>query len=334
VKHLLILSAIVLLVVPSGCSSGADVHFANGEVTLAGTLLRPDVDAPVPAVVLIHGSGQEDRGSLRYYADIFVRNGYAALIYDKRGVGESQGDPEAWRHFSFDELAGDAAAAVRFLAGREDIDADRIGLFGASQGGWVAPLAATRSNVAFMVLLSASISTVAEDRLFERAARLKTEGFTDTEIAEVTEMQIVDQELTRSGEGFDRFSQLWRENREKRWFRRVYLGDEPAPADDEWRLWYRTILDYDPLPLLEQLSLPMLCLFGDPAHDRFGPVQLSVDRLEALRESGKPIEIVVYDGADHNLQYVDSGKEAPFQEKLSEWLARVRVGEATGAGAR
>ena len=58
-------------------------------------------------VVLIHGSGEEDRGGLRSYAKIFVRNGYAALIYDKRGVGKSGGDPDAWRRFSFDDLAGD-----------------------------------------------------------------------------------------------------------------------------------------------------------------------------------------------------------------------------------
>jgi pimeloyl-ACP methyl ester carboxylesterase len=303
-RFLSILGALFLLIILSGCGGSEEVTFKSGEVTLSGTLLRPSVEGRVPAVVLIHGSGQADRGSLKYYADIFVRNGYAALIYDKRGVGKSQGNPDAWRHFSFDELAGDAAAAVRFLSELEDIDANCIGLFGASQGGWVAPLAATKSNVAFVVLLSPSICTVAEDRIFERAARLKTEGFTESEIREVTEMQRVDQELTRSGQGFDRFSRLWDQNKEKRWFRRVYLGEKPAAADDEWRQWYRTILDFDPVPLLEQTSVPMLCLFGDPAHDRF--------------------EVVIFDGADHNLKMVDSGKEAPFIATLSEWLMEVK----------
>jgi pimeloyl-ACP methyl ester carboxylesterase len=314
--------ALALLLTLSGCGvRGTDVQFPNVDVTLSGTLLRPETEGPVPAVVLIHGSGEAERGSMRYYAEIFVRNGYAALIYDKRGVGKSQGDPDAWRHFSFDELAGDAAAAVRFLSDREDIDGDRIGLFGASQGGWVAPLAASKSKqVAFMVLLSASVTTVAEDRLFERAARLKTEGFNEAEIREVTEMQRVDQELTRSGQGFDEFSKLWDQHKEKRWFRRVYLGDEPAGADDEWRQWYRTVLDFDPVPILEQLSIPMLWLFGDPAHDRFGPVQASVGQLDDLRQSGKKYEAVVFSGADHNLRMVEGGKEAPFQATLSDWL--------------
>lgn len=316
-----LLAALILF---SGCGGGEQVTFTNGNITLSGTLLRPNTGDRVPAVVLVHGSGQTDRSSLRYYADIFVRSGYAALVYDKRGVGKSQGDPEAWRHFSFEDLSGDAAAAVRFLSSRADIDANSIGLFGASQGGWVAPLAAVRSSVAFMVLLSPSISTVAEDRVFERAARLRTEGFAEPEIREVTEMQYVDQELTRSGQGFDRFSQLWDQHKEKRWFRRVYLGEAPTAPEDDWRQWYRTILDFDPMPLFEQISIPMLCLFGDPAHDQFGPVQMSVERLETLKQSGKPIEIEVFKGADHNLRMVDSGKEAPFTVKLSEWLQRYR----------
>jgi len=123
-----------------------------------------------------------------------------------------------------------------------------------------------------------------------------------------------------TGQGFDRFSQLWDQNKEKRWFRRVYLGEKPTAADDAWRLWYRTILDYDPVPLLEQLPIPRLSLFGDPRYDRFGPVQLSVDRLNAMRDSGKDYEIVVFTGADHNLRFVDGGKEAPFEDTISAWL--------------
>lgn len=153
-----------------------------------------------------------------------------------------------------------------------------------------------------------------------RAARLKREGFDEAEIEKVAAMQRVDQEVTRSGKQFDEFAALWEQNQDKRWFRRVYLGDAPTPADDDWRLWDRTILDYDPVPLLEQLSTPMLWLFGDPRYDRFGPVQSSVDRLNAMRNSGKDYEIVVFTGADHNLRFVDGGKEAPFKDTISTWL--------------
>lgn len=304
-------------------SDGTAVRFPSGEISLAGTILRPEVEGPVPAVVLIHGSGETDRSTMSHYAAIFVENGYAALIYDKRGVGESQGESDAWRNFDFEQLAADAAAGVECLAQRDDVDANRIGLFGASQGAWVAPLAATRSDrVAFMVLLSASVSTVAEDRLFERAARLRSEGFEEDEIAEVTAMQLVDQQLTRSGEGFEDFARLWEQNHEKRWFRRVYLGDAPTPADDPWRLWYRRVLDFDPVPLLEELSIPALWLFGDPALDRFGPVERSVATLGRLQSDGKDYEIEVYPGADHNLWIEESGRDAPYRERIARWLDR------------
>jgi len=324
-KSLLMSFVLILAASLAACNSaGEDVRFRNADVTLAGTLLRPPSQEPVPAVVLIHGSGETDRNSLRYYAEMFVRQGVAALVYDKRGVGESQGDAEAWRSFSFDDLAGDAAAAIAYLATRQDIDAERIGLFGASQGGWVAPLAALESQrVAFMVLLSASVTTVAEDRLFERAARLKIEGFSESEIHEVTDMQLVDQELTRSGQGFERFAELWNQNQEKRWFRRVYLGEEPTPADSQWRQWYRTVLDFDPMPILQQLTLPVLWLFGDPALDRFGPVQASLDQLEALKRSGKPYRTEVFLGTDHNLQRVEGDDPVPLETTLEQWLSDV-----------
>ena len=312
-----------LLLASTSCSSGEDVFFTNGDVTLAGTLLRPESHEPVPAVVLIHGSGEEDRGSVRYYAEMFVRNGIAALIYDKRGVGKSTGPADAWRYFNFDDLAGDAAAAVNYLAGRADIDGDRIGIFGASQGGWVAPLAAKQSgHASFLVLLSASLCSVADDRLFERSARLRSEGFNDDEIAEVHAMQLVDQQLSRSGEGFEHYARLWEQNKDKRWFRRVYLGDEPSPADSEYRLWYRTVLDFDAVPILEELSLPTLCIFGDPEHDRFGPAQVGIDQVSRLARLGKPYESLVYLGTDHNLQSVDGGNDAPVEENLSRWLKK------------
>jgi len=70
-----------------------DVFFQNADVRLAGTVVRPRQDGVLPGVVLLHGSGAEDRTSLLFYARMFARHGFAALIYDKRGVGNSGGDP-------------------------------------------------------------------------------------------------------------------------------------------------------------------------------------------------------------------------------------------------
>lgn len=325
-----IVSALLLAGPEAAQSQGGvrreDVTFSSGDLQLSGTLFIPRSSGPVPGVVLIHGSGPAKRSSLWQFATLFAEQGVAALAYDKRGVGQSQGAEFAWRDFSFDSLARDAVAGVAFLRARPDIDTARIGLFGASQGGWVAPLAAQMAGgIKFMVLTSASVTTVADDNFFERAARLRQEGFSESEIEQVNAMHRVDLEVSRSGAGFDEFVRLWNTNRELRWFRRVYLGAEPAAPDHPYRRWYRGVMDFDPVPLLRRLDIPVIWLFGDPELDRFGPVRRSIEVLESLRASGKDYELHMFPGADHSLQV--RGRDAPFRAPLAAWL-RLRLGRA------
>lgn len=145
--------------------SQKEVAFRDGTVTLSGTLTTPVTPGPYPCVVIVHGSGPETRkrGSLPYF---FYRLGVAVLAYDKRGTGSSTGD---WRTCSLLDLANDATAAVKYLQSQADIDPKRIGLFGASNGGWVAPIAASRSaDIAFVIARSASGLPENENRVFER----------------------------------------------------------------------------------------------------------------------------------------------------------------------
>src|SRR5262249_31118792 len=133
-----------------------EVSFQNGEVKLAGTLLTPLKKGRRPAVVFFHGSGPQTRESyLRFFADLFARRGVVALIYDKRGTGASTG--EVWYRTGdrFDVLAADALSGVRFLLSRPEVDPKKIGLWGLSQGGWLAPLAASRSkDIAFLIVVA------------------------------------------------------------------------------------------------------------------------------------------------------------------------------------
>ena len=129
-----------------------EISFKDGDVTLAGSLLLPSTPGPYPAVVFVHGSGPSSRNDYRLIASYFAANGVAALIFDKRGVGKSSGN---WAASGFDELAGDALAAIETLKTRADIQPRNIGLCGMSQAGWIMPLAASRSpDVAFLISLS------------------------------------------------------------------------------------------------------------------------------------------------------------------------------------
>lgn len=135
------------------------VSFQNGEVTLAGTLTLPAGEGPFAAVLFITGSGPQDRDEtiarhrpFLLLADTLTRAGYATLRVDDRGVGGSSGDLS---RATYDDLTGDVLAGVASLRAHPAIDRERIGLFGHSEGGYLAPLAAARSDdVAFVIMMA------------------------------------------------------------------------------------------------------------------------------------------------------------------------------------
>ena len=125
------------------------VTFRSGDVELFGKLVLPEGEGPHPAVVVAHGS--EATAASRYYHEpyLLAPHGIATFVFDKRGTGRSQGK----YGMDFPVLAGDVLAAVEWLRKQPGIDPERIGLTGYSQGGWIAPLAASRSNGAVKFVL-------------------------------------------------------------------------------------------------------------------------------------------------------------------------------------
>ena len=131
--------------------SNSDVTFQNGGVTLHGTVVAPPGRRALPGIVMVHGSGAHSRNDYRAEAEAFASQGIATLIYDKRTEGYSQFTR------SYSTLADDALAAVQALRARPEVDPARVGVWGLSEGGWVAPLAGSRSkDVAFVITLGAN----------------------------------------------------------------------------------------------------------------------------------------------------------------------------------
>jgi dipeptidyl aminopeptidase/acylaminoacyl peptidase len=131
---------------PDGQIGEQSIAFRVGPLTMSGTLLRPAGEGHYPGIVLLHGSGPGPRQQLRMFAERFARLGFAALIFDKRGSGASEG---SWTEESLDDLADDALAATAFLKVQPGIDSDRVGIWGISQAGWVIPHAAARAPGTF-----------------------------------------------------------------------------------------------------------------------------------------------------------------------------------------
>ncbi len=289
--------------------SEQEVEFEGAGLVLRGTLLSPLWRDAAPGVVMVHGSGEVTRKSMLAYAWLFAIKGYAAVAYDKRGLGASDGQPHEWREFSIVDLDGDAAAEYRFLQSQPGIDSGRVGFFGASQGGWVVSLAANQVEApAFAIMVSASLSTVAEDRVFGRQAQVRYAGFDEEAASEAARLILADHAVTRTGNRGDHanFVQLWNSLRDRPWFPEVYGGAEPELLDSAYRQWERTVLDFNPLPLLEQITAPVLWIFGDPTLDRFSPVALSMERISKAQAAGACHQVIQLNGVGHTLEPDDS----------------------------
>jgi uncharacterized protein len=268
----------------------------NGDVTLAGTLQVPTGNDPHPAVVFVHGSGSETRDASSFLADRLTREGLASLTFDKRGAGASTGD---WREADFNDLAKDVLACVEVLKARRDINRSRIGLAGASQAGWVAPLAASRSSdIAFVALISGPAVPVWREGWWDTEFRLRDRSFGATEIDKARVMLRLNDEVTRTGRGFDELQRLVAAQRDEPWFPALGLQQVPPP-DAQFRRFYRRIIDFDPLPVLQRLSIPTLWLFGD--RDAEMPSEETAEILQRLKAQGKDITVRTFSGADHSL---------------------------------
>lgn len=158
----------------SGAKSRFEEHaveFHNQNVKLAGSLLLPSSDVPVPAVVFVHGAGQQTREPYREVGEYLASQGIAALIYDKRGTGQSGGTYES--HEPYENLVNDALSAVAFLKQRPDVAPSQIGIWGLSQGAYISAAAASRSDdIQFVIGVGVDVAdgmlTYYRDNLFRK----------------------------------------------------------------------------------------------------------------------------------------------------------------------
>jgi pimeloyl-ACP methyl ester carboxylesterase len=308
------------------------IYFRHGEVSLAGSLLLPSSPGPHPAIVLIHGSGRQSRDEWRIFGMLFASSGIAALLYDKRDVGH---EPSGMDLIDLRDLAGDALAAVALLKERDDIRGDQIGLWGISQGGMVAPIAAAQSrDVAFVIAVSAPGVSYAEFNLFATVNQLRRQGFSDREVSEASAaLRRLDSFVRR---GNPQGAQVMLEEaRKQRWFALSTLPLAPL-TKTELRTWFRwRNLDLDPISYWERVKVPVLLIYGE-REDR-NPVDRSIERIRAalLRAGNAKMTSKIFPDANHELMLVpnsdaraprsteanDGPRFAPgYFDTMTEWL--------------
>ncbi|UXI70082.1 alpha/beta hydrolase family protein [Tahibacter amnicola] len=271
------------------------IAWTNAGIELRGTLILPEGEGPFPAVVLTQMSAPAARDGYRLNAYFFAHHGIASLIYDRRGLGESGGKEAS---AGMRDLADDAVAGAHALQARADIRRNRVGVWGHSQGGWIAPIAAARSkDIAFVIAQSAPAVTAAEQEIFRVENVARSAGLSDADIAEAVDYEKRLMEWVRSGQGRAEILALSRHSVDKPWASFVELRDDlpEKPSERAQTFWY-----FDPVPDFRTISVPVLGLFGEK--DSFVPVARSVPIFrEALAAGGAPQEIHVFPSTAHGL---------------------------------
>lgn len=306
-------------------------------ITIRGTLVKPAAHGTFPVVVVLHGSGPETREEISYriIANTIARSGVAVLLYDKRGCGESDGDfPSAL----FRDFVADAAAAVRYLATRNDIDAGHIGLLGNSESGWLTPEIAWRTGrIAFIFNRAGPPLSWMDNVIWEVRNDLLADGVKASQLEPLLahtrrrwEYYVtagVDP-VFATGPERDSLNAELKRLREAVPAAQRRLPEELAPYVAEAYAGDATVYGYDPRPFLEEIDVPMFYVFAE--NDINVPTEQSVAFLESFRdEYDKDIDIVVLDGVGHAMVgwsgLLTAGYVPGFIDLLESWPAEQAV---------
>jgi dipeptidyl aminopeptidase/acylaminoacyl peptidase len=315
-----------------------EVTFQNGDIKFTGTLMLPRKQGKHPAVIMITGSGPQNRYEELFgwkvfqgIADHFTRKGLAVLLYDDRGVGGSGGNVY---DATTEDFATDALAALRYLQSRSEINPRQIGLCGHSEGALVAPFAAAKSNeVAFVICISgtghpgkdvllkqteliARANGETPEKVQEgqdnirRIISMTEEGRSNEEIKkilqEIVQVQIsgMSEEQKKGIKDLDAFTKGMVDELQKQFSGR----------------WFRYFLQHDPAPVLERVKCPVLLVFGE--RDLQVPAEWNRDAMvKALEKGGnKDFKARIFPKANHLYQEAKTGSPSEYTALPKEFV--------------
>ncbi len=255
---------------------------------------------------MVHGS-ERTSALASPYAYSLAAQGIAVFVYDKRGTGASGGDYTQ----NFELLAADAAAAFAHAKTMTRGRISRAGYFGGSQGGWVAPLAATRSDAQFVAIGFGLVASPIEEDREQMISEARALGLDNAALALINRLSAATSRLVLSGfsQGYDELAQVRRELAQQPWSQRIsgeYSGEIVRLTDDELRRLGRArfdnvelIWDYDSVAALRRVNVPVLWVLA--GEDREAPIETTRAALLQLKKAGKPIDIYLFPNTDHGM---------------------------------
>ncbi len=322
-----------------------EVSFSNEDanINLAGTFTAPSSNGTYPTVILISGSGPQNRdeelmGHKPFYvlADFLTKNGYAVLRYDDRGVGKSTGD---FGSSTSEDFASDVKAAIKYLINKKEVNSNKIGLVGHSEGGLIAPMvAATSSDVAFIISLAGPGLPGDEILLLQQKLIGKASGIQEEKLME-------NEKINR-----EVFELIKKSNNKEVLKNKISIllnsiPDKDIPngiSKDEFinqqikqilNPWMQYFIKYDPRPALSKVKCPVLALNGEK--DLQVPAQENINSIKDLliKAGNKNVTTQILPGLNHLFQECKTGSPdeyATIEQTISpiamdamlEWLKK------------
>jgi pimeloyl-ACP methyl ester carboxylesterase len=315
-------------------------------IELAATLTLPEKGGPFPAVILITGSGKQNRDEemmghkpFKVIADYLTRNGIAVLRYDDRGFGKSTGNFITATTLDF---ASDVSACIDFLKVQKEIDSSKIGLAGHSEGGLIAPIVASqRNDVAFVILLAGPGLTGERILLVQSAILNRNAGLSDDEVASDSQLRTkiyaVIKKNSDNEKAAVKIKELFRSAKKKKPEEKGLsnLDDQQIELFIQQCTtpWFRSFLVLDPVNYLSKVECPLLALNG--SLDVQVPAKENLEAIEKAMIFGGNSHYTIEEipGANHLFQQAKTGNVDEYGkieetispevlEKISNWIMK------------
>ena len=280
-------------------------------VALPATLSLPPGPGPHAAIVPLHPASEPGRTQLLFthLAEVLPPNGIAVCRYDRRG-----------NDVPFEEQVADALSAVRALRDRDDIDRGQIGLWGFSQGAWIAPMVAARSDwITFLVLLASTGVSPAAQMRYAAVKHAQEAGFGEDVVRRITDLRGLVEEYQRGRVGREPAQRAVDAARDEPWFEYAYVNPELPRAPGFW-----PDMDFDPAAIFGRVRVPTLLFYGED--DEWSPIDASVTawtRAAAATGNGD-LTVVRLAGTRHSPTVEDRNDRdavAPeYERSLLSWL--------------
>lgn len=297
------------------------LSFEWSGLTLSGSLHLPPGPGPHPAVVMAQGSGASDRDADGYFVPIrqcFLDRRIATFSFDKPGCGSSSGD---WRSYGLEDRTQQLLAALELVRARPEIDGQRVGAWGHSQGGWLVQKLAGRSDALdFAIANSGPSLSVAEQVLYDCEQTIRRAGFDEDAVKEALELTHSIQRAAENDMSFESLQdELITPASKQDWFAKFPSLDE---AMDWHHLKTLVVEPHDPVADLATTTCPFLAIFG--GLDALLPPWTSAEDIgSALTAAGNSdATVLVFPSGDHRIQDPATGQFViGYLEALGDWTA-------------